>query len=357
MAALVFPTSPTVGQVYSANGRSWSWDGYTWNIVSGASAAPSFIGCRVYNSTTQTVNDSSSVALTFDTETYDNGGNHSTGSNTDRITIPAGGAGYYAGLGGGAWDSNTTGVRIMWWMKNGAAIAGSESRMNAAGTGGQQASLPPVYLAAGDYLQLLVFQNSGGARTIGHAATEQYRAGIAVWKIDGIVGPSGTIANGTAFPASPTTNQRFFRTDLGLDCYYDGTRWLTVNEYELPLVVGDALMLRTTNGNPVSGSVNPSQAGVWVVRWYTRTYVETTNSGTDYWTLQLKSRNSAVASTNVGSSVNTSAIAVGTFASQSVTVGAALAAGALDLTVTVTKTNAPGGILINPVVVYRLIVT
>lgn len=31
MAALDFPTSPTLNQVYSANGRSWIWNGTTWN--------------------------------------------------------------------------------------------------------------------------------------------------------------------------------------------------------------------------------------------------------------------------------------------------------------------------------------
>jgi len=30
MAALVFPTSPTTGQIYTANGKSWIWDGQSW---------------------------------------------------------------------------------------------------------------------------------------------------------------------------------------------------------------------------------------------------------------------------------------------------------------------------------------
>lgn len=31
---------------------------------------------------------------------------------------------------------------------------------------------------------------------------------------------------GTAFPASPKTNTYFDRTDLGIRCWWDGTRWL-----------------------------------------------------------------------------------------------------------------------------------
>lgn len=34
-------------------------------------------------------------------------------------------------------------------------------------------------------------------------------------------------AAGTSFPLSPGTNDRFYRTDRGLEYYYDGTRWLS----------------------------------------------------------------------------------------------------------------------------------
>lgn len=34
MAALNFPTSPTLNQIYTANGSSWSWDGTSWVAVS-----------------------------------------------------------------------------------------------------------------------------------------------------------------------------------------------------------------------------------------------------------------------------------------------------------------------------------
>ena len=31
MAILNFPTSPTIGQTYNANGKAWTWDGVSWN--------------------------------------------------------------------------------------------------------------------------------------------------------------------------------------------------------------------------------------------------------------------------------------------------------------------------------------
>jgi hypothetical protein len=36
MAAIVFPTSPTTNQVYSANGTTWIWDGTTWSAFTPA---------------------------------------------------------------------------------------------------------------------------------------------------------------------------------------------------------------------------------------------------------------------------------------------------------------------------------
>lgn len=33
MAALNFPSSPTVGQVYTANGLSYTWDGVSWDAT------------------------------------------------------------------------------------------------------------------------------------------------------------------------------------------------------------------------------------------------------------------------------------------------------------------------------------
>lgn len=42
MAALDFPASPTLNQVYTANGNSWIWNGTSWvsdNVGSGAVAS------------------------------------------------------------------------------------------------------------------------------------------------------------------------------------------------------------------------------------------------------------------------------------------------------------------------------
>lgn len=57
MAALNFPSSPTVDDLYTANGKTWKWNGVSWNIVpAGVDAdtlngeSPSFYRIDVYNS-------------------------------------------------------------------------------------------------------------------------------------------------------------------------------------------------------------------------------------------------------------------------------------------------------------------
>lgn len=76
--------------------------GLAWQIQPGA---------RLSNSVDLDPTPSSWVALTFDTEAYDTDGMHSTVTNTNRLTVPSGGAGVYllgaaaliAAGGGGAY--------------------------------------------------------------------------------------------------------------------------------------------------------------------------------------------------------------------------------------------------------------
>ncbi len=50
MAALDFPSSPTVGQTYTANGRTWQWDGVSWNSFNTIVAAGSNTQIQFNNS-------------------------------------------------------------------------------------------------------------------------------------------------------------------------------------------------------------------------------------------------------------------------------------------------------------------
>ena len=98
---------------------------------------------------------------------------------------------------------------------------------------------------------------------------------------------------GPSFPASPFIGQQFFRTDRGLQYYYDGTRWLTVNEYVQPLApynVGASapFNISTTPVDALIGVLPDSQATLYLTKWVISVDVATTNTAASHWLVALK---------------------------------------------------------------------
>lgn len=168
------------------------------------------------------------------------------------------------------------------------------------------------------------------------------------------------IRQGTIFPPG-RLNRRFFRTDLGLECYYDGARWLTVNEYSqhLVTVAGTGNYSSTvTNAQLYNAPIDQSLGGSWVTRLNFGVYVGTTNNGSNYWTVQAYTADITDASSvNLGSSFNTTAVSANNRNLFSVIVGAAANVSHRMYWLSVTKTSGPGTLSITGVVFYRLIVT
>ena len=130
-------------------------------------AGSSFVGCFLTKSATQSIANDTEAIVTFDQETYDTDGFHSTSSNTSRITIPSGKSGYYRVFINYHFAANSSGVRMAYFVKNGAgtgAIQGSQTLYAPTasnvfiGTGGTT-----VNLTAGDYIEMAVQQTSGGS--------------------------------------------------------------------------------------------------------------------------------------------------------------------------------------------------
>jgi len=134
--------------------------GLKWATPAPASA--SYVGCRVYKAgeTNQTISNNTTTAITFDAEDFDTDAFHNNSTNNSRITIPSGKGGKYLFTVSGHWDENTTGSRQMYLRKNGSVIV-SYQRWGSDGYVG--ISLSSVMdLVATDYIELIVFQDSGG---------------------------------------------------------------------------------------------------------------------------------------------------------------------------------------------------
>jgi hypothetical protein len=142
----------TTGQVLTVAGGVPSW------ATAGGAA---FTGCRVFNSTTQTINNATVTTLTFDSEVFDTSSFHSTSTNTSRITIPTGLGGYYA-LQASIYFSigNGAGTRGLAITKNGTRIFG----MDISGQTDQTLNFGNIAsLVAGDYLEFTAYQTSGSS--------------------------------------------------------------------------------------------------------------------------------------------------------------------------------------------------
>lgn len=136
---------------------------------------------RVTRSTTQTISNTTDTPIEFDTEVEDTSGYHSTVSATSRFTVPSGKDGVFSVRGGVFWDNNATGQRQCYISKNGTAIPGSyQVAAGNASFGIAQSTGAIVRLAATEYVEIEVWQNSTANRTIGNspvAAFEIVRIG------------------------------------------------------------------------------------------------------------------------------------------------------------------------------------
>lgn len=116
--------------------------------------------CRANRTTNLSVASSTTTYVAFDAaDSWDTDSFHSTSTNPTRLTVPAGLAGKFLIIASLEWPDHSTGWRDMIVLANGVStLAASRS----AGTPYPISQLTTIeQLAAGDYLELAVWQNSG----------------------------------------------------------------------------------------------------------------------------------------------------------------------------------------------------
>lgn len=139
--------------------------------------------CRVRNSANISHTSSGSYqALTFNSERVDVGGMHDTVTNTGRITVPSGGGGLYLIGGCIEFAANATGLRGAQIRLNGTTvIAVQEAPSVGAGSAHPIMVTTAYQLAAGDYVELMGKQSSGGSLNM--LATGNYSPEFwAIWQ-------------------------------------------------------------------------------------------------------------------------------------------------------------------------------
>lgn len=123
-------------------------------------APPVFFG---YQTSSQAVTSGSFVAATLDTERVDSDGGHSTVTNTSRYTFQV--AGWYLAFGVATWTVSSTGTRATKFLLNGSTsiISSEQLHLPANVASSSASSWAFVQASVGDYIEMHIYQNSGGA--------------------------------------------------------------------------------------------------------------------------------------------------------------------------------------------------
>jgi hypothetical protein len=143
--------------------------GLKWATPAGGA---SFVGASLYNTTNQTIANSTNTILTFNQEYFDTNTFHSTTVNTSRLTIPTGKDGYYQIIGSVPFAVNATGTRYCQVLKNGSILKYFNVPI-ASGNEYTNSFNIIENAVAGDYFEFQVFQSSGGNLTIYTRSSDQ----------------------------------------------------------------------------------------------------------------------------------------------------------------------------------------
>lgn len=163
--------------------------------------------------------------------------------------------------------------------------------------------------------------------------------------------PSGGISSGTSNPGGPSNNDLFYRTDLDLFIFYDGTRWLTVTLYEHFLGQWN----NRTTADSSNTAVWAADFDQYLVDFRGVMLTAASSSGTAYWQLDLYTPDgttlgSAVATFNNQSATNNS------YDRKKATIGALLGTGKDGFVLDLVKVTTPGAFYGGAMVTYRLVV-
>jgi hypothetical protein len=145
----------------------------------GSAAGQTFSGCLIYPSTTRNnyLSANTTTTITFDSELFDTDGFHSTSTNTNRITVPSGKAGYYA-VSGCVMTTTNTDANSLGIYKNGTRFFSHDYT----GNGGNEAVFVNgmLNLSVGDYVDLRFYSGSNAKTLYGNSDTGDYTVNLFV---------------------------------------------------------------------------------------------------------------------------------------------------------------------------------
>lgn len=178
----------------SSGSNSWQADGTSYGIYKlDSGKVGTGVGAKAYNSTLQSIPNTTYTALTLDSERWDTDGFHSTSSNTSRMTIPVGLSGKYLVTASSQSASNGTGDRYITFFVNGVNVGPQTWSVGSTSTTEPQTT-GILDLVAGDYVEAYIWQNSGGALNYGDATNAYVQTTFSIMRLDSQPSATGTAA-------------------------------------------------------------------------------------------------------------------------------------------------------------------
>lgn len=129
--------------------------------------------CSLTRSAAKSIANSTTTQFDFDQEDYDNDTMHSNATNPSRSTIKT--AGVYLIIGATTWTNNVTGRRLSQFIVNGVTGLTGHDQATVGGAGECSYVISQQRLfAVNDYVELNVFQSSGGALNVNCSLTAHF---------------------------------------------------------------------------------------------------------------------------------------------------------------------------------------
>jgi hypothetical protein len=131
-------------------------------------------GARVYHNAVQAVANTTDVVAALNTERYDNDTFHDTSTNNSRLT--GGQIGKYAIFANCLFEANATGIRSLEILLNGSIVIAKDVQEATSANQQPYLSISTVYIftATTDYVEMRVWQNSGGSLNLLAATVTAY---------------------------------------------------------------------------------------------------------------------------------------------------------------------------------------
>jgi hypothetical protein len=228
------------------------------------------VGARVYKAAVQSIPNGVTTTLTFDSERFDTDGFHSTSSNTERLTIPAGMGGLYMMGGYINFASDNDGVRFSYIAVTGTAASqvAFNSSESVQGDVTRHTPVGMAQLSAGDYVEFKAYHTAGANLDV---SAEFWVAKLDAGRVGSGVGARAYKTSGQSITSGSLQALTFDLERYDTDGFHDTSS--NTSRFTIPSGMGGKYLI----GGTAALSSSNATARTLAIRINGSTYIAATN--------------------------------------------------------------------------------